>query len=259
VRECQTARCLPAIARSVNSGTLQQDADVISGPRARYYAVEENVNQQHRSQLFDDWAREYDRRLQHASDFPFDGYEQILDEITRAADAHSGMTVLDLGIGTANLAARFVALGCDTWGVDFSAEMLAQAHRKLSQAVLVQADLLGDWPAELDRRFDRIVSAYVLHEFDLSTKVQLLRRLTERHLASGGCIVVGDIAFPTSGARDRAHRKWMQLWDEDEHYWAADEAAEACKHTGLRVTYKQVSSCGGVFTFGPGGSRQVRR
>jgi hypothetical protein len=129
---------------------------------------------------------------------------------------------------------------------------------KVGQDPGIDVDL-GDWPTELDRRFDRIVSAYVLHEFDLSTKVQLLRRLTERHLASGGCIVVGDIAFPTSGARDRAHRKWMQLWDEDEHYWAADEAAEACKHTGLRVTYKQVSSCGGVFTFGPGDSCQVRR
>ncbi|HED04362.1 MAG TPA: class I SAM-dependent methyltransferase [Candidatus Fraserbacteria bacterium] len=149
--------------------------------------------------------------MQDDVSFPFDGYEQVLDEITRAAGARCGMKILDLGVGTGNLAARFAALGCDIWGIDFSAEMLVKAIEKLPQAVLVQADLLSDWPTELDHRFDRIVVAYVLHEFDLSTKVKLLQGLTERHLAAQGRIVVGDIAFPTSGARDQARRKCADL------------------------------------------------
>jgi putative AdoMet-dependent methyltransferase len=212
------------------------------------------MNHQHRVRLFDDWAEHYDQSIQDEGGFPFDGYEQVLDEIRRAADAQCGMEVLDLGVGTGNLAARFAALGCDIWGLDFSAEMLAKAQERLPQAILVKADLLSDWPTELDHRFDRIVSAYVLHEFDLSTKVKLLQRLSERHLAAKGRIVVGDVAFPTSGARDEARRKWADLWDEEEDYWAADEAADTCERAGLQVTYKQISSCGGVFVIEPVGS-----
>ncbi len=212
------------------------------------------MNYQHRIRLFDDWAEHYDDSIQDDGSFPFDGYEQVLDEITRAAAAQSGMKVLDLGVGTGNLAARFWALGCDLWGLDFSARMLAQAREKLPHAVLVQADLLGDWPAELERRFDRIVAAYVLHEFDLPTKVDLLRRLAKGHLAPDGRIVVGDIAFATTAVREQAHSQWADGWDEGEYYWAADETADVCARAGLQVTYKQVSSCGGVFVIEPKGT-----
>ena len=122
------------------------------------------MDQQDRARFFDHWAGHYDQSIQGDGDFPFNGYEQILDEVTRAAHTQPGMCVLDLGIGTGNLAVRFANLGCRLWGIDFSAEMLGKAIEKLPQAVLVQADLLSDWPTELDRRFDRIVSAYVLHK-----------------------------------------------------------------------------------------------
>ena len=65
-----------------------------------------------RSQLFDDWAGHYERSVRSTSGFPFDGYEQVLDEIVRLAAVQSHMRVLDLGIGTGNLAKRFVSLGC---------------------------------------------------------------------------------------------------------------------------------------------------
>lgn len=203
-----------------------------------------------RKQLFDDWAAYYDQSIEEGDAFPFDGYDRVLDEVVRAADPRPGMTVLDLGIGTGKLAARLVSLGCDVSGVDFSAEMLAKARERLPHAALVQADLLGAWPPQLARRFDRIVSAYVLHEFDLVAKVALLQRLAAQHLAAGGHIVIGDIAFSTSEAREWAHRQWEDAWDEAEYYWAADEATAACEHAGLDVVYRQVSRCGGVFVIG---------
>ena len=111
------------------------------------------------------------------------------------------------------------------------------------------ADLLGEWPAELAKPFDHVVSAYVLHEFDLATRLELLRRITAHHLSPAGCILVADIAFPSVSARADSFRLWADRWDEDEHYWAADETAAACEQAGLRVGYQQVSSCGGIFTF----------
>ena len=201
-------------------------------------------------QLFDRWAQNYDATIApYLSRFPFDGYDQVLDEVVRLAEVTPQMQVLDLGIGTGNLAVRFVQAGCAVWGIDFSAEMLTKARAKLPHTVLVRADLLSDWPTELQRPFDRVVSAYVLHEFDLETKVRLLHRIAAHYLTTAGRIVVADIAFPSVEDRTQASQQLADSWDADEFYWAADEASAACARAGLQVTYKQVSSCGGVFTF----------
>lgn len=208
------------------------------------------MNDQDGKQLFDAWATSYDASVGD-EDFPFIGYAQLLDTIVRLADVEPGMSVLDLGTGTGNLAARFAAPGCEVWGTDFSAEMLARARAKLPGVKLVQADLSGEWPDVLARRFDRVVSAYVLHHFDLAGKVDLLCRLARNHLAAGGRLVIGDVAFQDREMRAQAHARWAQSWDEDEFYWAADEARDACATAGLRAVYTQVSICCGVFVIEP--------
>ena len=120
------------------------------------------MNKASRVSLFDNWAKTYDASVQEALDFPFDGYELVLDEVARLAAVQLGMRILELGIGTGTLTKRLVNSGCAIWGVDFSTEMLALAQVNLPQIVLVQADILGDWPVELNRRYDRIVSALSL-------------------------------------------------------------------------------------------------
>jgi putative AdoMet-dependent methyltransferase len=208
------------------------------------------MSQTDRTQLFNNWAKDYDTAVASAEgDFPFDGYERVLDEVVSLAEVRPPMRILDLGIGTGNLAKRFLDRGCDVWGADFSVAMLAQTRARWPQINLVRTNLLDAWPAELELPFDRVVSAYVLHEFDLATKVALLRRVASHCLAINGYILVADIAFPTAVARSAASQRWADKWDEDEYYWAADEAIGACERVGLQATYKQVSSCGGVFTF----------
>ncbi|MBD3349512.1 MAG: methyltransferase domain-containing protein [Candidatus Eisenbacteria bacterium] len=216
-----------------------------------------------RVDLFDEWAETYDESVSGYEGFPFEGYDEVLGEIARAADPRAGMLVLDLGIGTGRLAARFLEAGCSVWGLDFSVKMLAKAHERLPQVELIKADVLGDWPIDRDKRFDRVVSGYVLHEFDLDSKVRLISRLVNQHLSPSGRMVVGDISFETaaereaakkrwSGSWDEARQKWQgSLWDEDEHYWAADEAKRALSGLSLRVEYRQVSFCGGVYVIQP--------
>ena len=212
-----------------------------------------------RVRLFDEWAETYDESVVDYVGFPFEGYVEVLDTVTRLSDAASGMTVLDLGIGTGQLSERFLKLGCAVWGLDFSVKMLAAARAKFPQIELIKADLLGDWPIDHDQRFDRIVSGYVFHELDSVSKTRLIKRLTGGHLVPGGRMVVGDISFPTVAARDDAQRRWQgtwdeakrewngSLWDEAEHYWASDEAAESLKTVSVVVDYTQVSFCGGVY------------
>ena len=123
---------------------------------------------------------------------------------------------------------------------------------KAPQARFIQADLLGEWPAELEQaRFDRIVSTYLFHEFKLAVKVHLLQCLA-RLLNPGGFIVIGDIALPDAPARAAAMARWPDEWDEDEEFWAASEDLPVLAGVGLLGTFTQVSNCASVFVFIPG-------
>lgn len=187
------------------------------------------MNDHDRVQLYDGWAVDYDSTVLAADHhFPFAGYQVVLDEFVKQAQVQPGLTVPDLGIGTGNLAAQFLSQGCQVWGMDFSQEMLAEATEKLPRGVFVQTDLLDDWPPQIQRRFDRVISGYVFHKFDLETKVNLLQHIAARHLPIGGRIVIGDIAFPCVDIRAESQSSWKNLWDEDEFYCAADETMNAC-------------------------------
>lgn len=74
--------------------------------------------------------------------------------------------------------------------------------------------------------------------------LSLLQRLAADHLVKQGLIVIGDVAFATAAAR---RQSGAEGWDEDEHYWAADEAMTACARAGLAVTSKPISWCIGAF------------
>ena len=218
------------------------------------------TQQENRMALFDAWAAQYDTAVAAGGDdFPFVGYDAVLDTVVAAAGARPSLRVLELGIGTGNLAERFDAAGCRVWGLDFSAAMLVRAQARLPQVHLVRADLMAAWPLAARALFDRIVAAYVLHEFDLPDKIRLLQRAARQFLAPGGFLVIADIAFPTTAVRAAAAERWADWWDEDEFYWAADEAVTACAAAGLRVDYRQGAGCAGGFTVEAAGTETAVR
>ncbi len=195
---------------------------------------------------FDPWAETYDRDVVAQNKFPFDGYERALETVVRLAAPRRGMSVLDLGTGTGNLARRFAERGCELWCTDFSEAMLAKARVKLPSARFVVHDLREAWPGQLERRFDRIVSAYVFHHFDLAAKVRLCRRLAGR-ISPGGRLVIADISFANARAMADFARSIGDLW-ESEPYWLADEAVRALRKARFKVDYVPVSACAGVYT-----------
>ena len=213
---------------------------------------------ENREALFNNWAADYDRHVGSCDSFPFAGYNDVLEAIVARTASTSTSRILDLGTGTGNLAARLTGEHREVWGTDFSERMLDAAAAKHPPIRFVRQDLLGDWPSDLPPRFDRIVSAYVFHEFPLESKIRILADLAAEHLTPGGRIVIGDIAFASAQQRSNAHKRWKTQWDEDEAYWAFDETRDASAGTGLAVTFEQVSPCAGVFLFQQASSDETR-
>ena len=198
---------------------------------------------------FDDWAESYDDSVD-VNQFPFVGYKEVLEKTVLLAEARMGMAILDLGTGTGNLAALFDRAGCEVWGTDFSPAMLAKARLKVPRAHFYLQDLRHRWPDALPRRFDRIVSAYVFHHFELEEKVRIILELMNAHLSSDGRLVIADIAFANASARAKVKLEVGQEWEE-EFYWIADETLPAIEQVRLKVQYAQVSSYAGIFTLYP--------
>jgi len=206
-----------------------------------------------RLELFDAWAADYDPR-RSTDAYPFAGYDDVIAAVVVASQIEPGHRVLDLGCGTGNLTARLADRAGEVWGTDFSTEMLHRAKRRVPRARFARHDLRAAWPPGLPARFDRIVSTYVLHEFDDEEKVRLLADLAHDRLAPDGRLVIGDVAFPDEKALTACRKRWPAEWDETEHYWVADRIAPRLEAANLTLEHEQISCCGGLFVVRPGGA-----
>jgi len=199
---------------------------------------------------FDAWAANYDQSVYANSGFPFEGYSCVLQTIVDQADVRSNSSVLDLGVGTGNLAQLFAKRGCEIWGLDFSTEMLRLARTKLPNATLEQADLRAKWPPAFQRQFDYIVSAYTFHHFPREEKVRLVQDLLNDHLFPGGQLIIGDIAFSNTGEEDELRCKMGDEWEE-EYYWLANETLANFTDFNIPIRFIKISYYAGIFIFNP--------
>ena len=202
-----------------------------------------------RQALFDHWAAQYDRDVNDGG-FPFMGYDRTLAALVKLGKFSKEDRVLDVGIGTGNLAVRLPISPEHVWGIDFSREMLAKAATALPGSHLLQVDLLSqDWSLEIAQPFDRIVSGYTFHEFPDETKVTILNRLASESLAPDGMILIADISFPDATIMAEARNRFVRegSWDEEEYYWCAETMSAMLAEQGFQCEYCQLSPCSGVY------------
>lgn len=194
---------------------------------------------------FDEWASSYDRVVLSGQGFPFEGYADLLARMVELAEPRPGLTVLDLGTGTGNLAALFNEMGCEVWGTDFSPEMLKIARVKVPEAKFIFHDLHDPLTRELQRSFNVITSVLVMHHFDLVEKIRIIQPLLAC-LAPEGRLIIGDISFCEEFAKEKARLDLGTDWEE-EFYWNAKNDLPALKKLGVQVKYIQLSGYLGVY------------
>jgi len=201
---------------------------------------------------FDEWAATYDNELQAEwAKFPFAGYETVLATIVNLVLKSGATRMLDLGMGTGTIASQVMEArpGIDVWGIDFSEQMLARAKKKAPRAHLIQADLDQDLIQLVLPSFNAIVASYVLHELPDEKKAAIIVHLLEHRLESRGLLAIGDIAFASATQLSDIRQAEVERWDDDEHYFIADEFLQYMRKQGIEGDYVQLSVCAGVFTF----------
>jgi SAM-dependent methyltransferase len=172
---------------SANAARMAELADILAKADEPTHSFEVSPVERSVGDGYAEWAASYD------GPNPMIVVEEsvvvpLLDRL-----AAPGLRALDAACGTGRHAARLVASGCVTTGIDQSAEMLELARRKVPDAVFEVGDV-EHLPFD-DGAFDlAVVSLALCH---LPTPTLAITELA-RVLADGGTLVVSD-PHPTGG------------------------------------------------------------
>lgn len=195
---------------------------------------------------FDTWSKSYDASVKQSDEnyqYPFAGYEKVLDAIKQEVLRKPKPTILDIGFGTAVLTKQLYDHGCLVYGVDFSKRMLAFAQEKMPEAKLLQADFTEGLPAMLkEQKYDIIISTYAIHHLEDAKKVNFLNDLMQL-LKPEGKILLGDVMFAHEDQLLDCKRHAKDAWDEDECYLVVDKLPAFPK---TNMNFYPISFCAGI-------------
>ena len=145
-----------------------------------------------------DWQA-YDQQIRQVIPFYDQALTTMVDVI--AVSCPRPRLILDLGIGTGNLASLLLSTFpyARLVGVDILQDFISQAKQRLEQYAdrtsLICADVADfNFPAD----YDIVVSSFMFHHLDNALKRQLFVRIHET-LAADGCFI--NLDFVHSGSR----------------------------------------------------------
>jgi putative AdoMet-dependent methyltransferase len=189
---------------------------------------------------FDEYADDYDAWV--ASDDPiYARYDDVLRFVVQLAAVKAGMTVLDIGTGTANLALRLATEGTRVVGVDPSRRMLARASAKIGDGAGIELKYLEQPFLDLpfpDDRFDAVVSTYSFHHIAPPLKSEGVREMV-RVLKPGRPWVLGDLIFRDARSQQQALAKYE--WLEDEYYPRIEELRPVFSELGMELHSQELT------------------
>ncbi|MBU3129098.1 MerR family transcriptional regulator [Clostridium tagluense] len=171
---------------------------------------------------FDGWAKNYDNDVKgdRGSLKIYKNYEVILDRVFKKAtyNIDKEVEILEIGVGTGNLANRFLSIGLHITGLDQSREMLNVAKEKFPKLKLRLGEFLK-LPFE-NNTFDVIVSTYAFHHLNEEEKIVAIKEML-RILKNDGKIIIGDLMFENEKQKHKIMKNLTrkQIDEiEDEYY-----------------------------------------
>jgi putative AdoMet-dependent methyltransferase len=199
---------------------------------------------------FRKWAPDYDAQVAKASptdEWMFGGYDCVLDKVveySRLAE-NSYSSVLDIGTGTGNLAARFLSHSMRVAGIDPSLDMLKICRRKFPAIKSMRGDFLY-YPRALEK-VDLIVSAYAYHHLTAAEKTKAIP-IMKKLLKPKGRIVIADFMYQNAAAIEITSRIIREKYGgdivasfQDEYPGLYDDLVAEFTKAGFKVTGEQLT------------------
>ena len=210
---------------------------------------------------FNSWAKRYDETIRTAyqtDDWMFRRYEEVLDQVVVFAQdilTRPKVTLVDIGIGTGNLAQKFVDKVDCLIGVDPSSEMLKIAKEKLPEIETRKGDFL-ELPIA-DNSADLVISSYSFHHLTEKEKMKALEEMS-RILKSKGKIIIADLMFASQKSEKELKSKLIAegkseivVEIEEEYYGYVDTLTRKLTELGFSSREKQMTDfvwviCGAI-------------
>lgn len=171
---------------------------------------------------FNEMADQYDEMVTREQEGfnPHESYDEVLNAVVEAVNPQPGEVGLEAGIGTGNLASRFVSKGVEMNGFDQSLQMLKRCRQK-HPTIATKLGTFFAFPF-MENGFDFVVSSYALHHLTDDQKCLALAECC-RVLKPGGRMVIADLMF-----KDEAHREVLMqalraAKDEEAIHYMEDE------------------------------------
>ncbi|RAL21858.1 MerR family transcriptional regulator [Thermoflavimicrobium daqui] len=196
---------------------------------------------------FDKQAASYDQQVQTVQEsfHVHKDYDKVLDKVLEWIRPQNHEIGLEIGIGTGNLAGRFLGRGIQIKGIDQSKEMLKQCKQKYPEI----ETRIGNFLAIpfTDHCFDFIVTSYALHHLTPEQKILALEEM-QRVLKPGGRLCIADLMFIDEQERASYLEQWKQRGRkdiikqiEDEFYADRSQLLDWLQKNGARTQIEQIN------------------
>ena len=193
---------------------------------------------------FNSWAKSYDNDVKKDNGELkiYRNYELILQSVYEVVEElnRKNSKILEIGVGTGNLASKFLNNNYNIIGIDQSREMLSVAKEKYPRLKVRLGEFLKI-PYD-NKSFDIIISTYAFHHLNDDEKCIAIGEMI-RVLKDNGVIIIGDLMFESKESEEQILKNLSQEQIDaikDEYYSYIDLLSDEFKKYNKRLNHSRI-------------------